>query len=743
MHPARVVEALAGRGQQVRTSTGDDVDRIIAAVVPPVVYEVLDSLDLTALVRERVDIDELVAAVDVEAIVRRVDIAAIVDRLDIDAIVRSVDIDAIVSKLDIDAIASQLDVDAMVSRVDVDAIVSQVDIDAVARRIDVDAIVERIDIDAIVSRVDIDAIVQRLDLVGLAEEIVNGIDLPEIIRESTGSMASEVVRDVRMQSIDADVAIARFVDRIIRRRRARRTDAPGEPESGSQNLSEPTEAAPIQPLPPQGAEPPKQERGDEHAHRSCTPGQALPGPSRRAGDTRRRRSHRPRHPHHCAGCRGLRISLSSRTPQLHRSDAIAWIGVCRRHAAAHSLSRGVMGNGRTYGDHVMGLRVVNHKGGRLHPLRALARAVFYAIFPIGLLWVLVSGQNRSLQDLVLRTSVIYDWDVRPLPPPPSQAWESRRRRDCSRSQRGRILFCEQPGDREIERSVVRRQSVEHLRSCRCGHTDGAERSIHSLEVPAMGLIDAAVTALFVAEPLLRVGAHGNAHVRSDQRGRMSRLFSSLQDPSTGHRSLAGSIQLSSTPSAIAPPRRHICDRIPATTMRVPTGRSSRRSATACRTTSTGARARPHPDPELRRIQPETGDVGCDCSRLMSVEGKNADAQLEPRRGDGELRQHLQASSRRLVVRPQRVVAESLSEAGQVASNSHVKARADTQPSADRRSCIHARHGTRSLPLTALRRCIRGAGRPSCSLSVRLAGNVTSTLEAGSMFWFARNRLSGS
>jgi hypothetical protein len=260
LHPARLVEALADRGHQVRTSTGDDVDRIVAAVVPPVVYEVLDSLDLTALVRERVDIDELVAAVDVEAIVHRVDIAAIVDRLDIDAIVRRVDIDAIVRKLDIDAIASQLDVEAVVSRIDVDAIVSQVDMDAVARRIDVDAIVERIDIDAIVSRVDVDAIVQRLDLVGLAEEIVNGIDLPEIIRESTGSMASEVVRDARMQSIDADVAIARFVDRIIRRRRARRTDAPGEPESRSQaNLSEPTVAAPMQPLPPQGAEPPKQE----------------------------------------------------------------------------------------------------------------------------------------------------------------------------------------------------------------------------------------------------------------------------------------------------------------------------------------------------------------------------------------------------------------------------------------------------------------------------------------------------
>jgi uncharacterized RDD family membrane protein YckC len=77
-----------------------------------------------------------------------------------------------------------------------------------------------------------------------------------------------------------------------------------------------------------------------------------------------------------------------------------------------------MGSGRTYGNHVMGLRVVNNKGRRLHPLGALVRAVCCVILPIGLLWVLVSGQNRSLQDLVLRTSVIYDWDVRPQRPLP-------------------------------------------------------------------------------------------------------------------------------------------------------------------------------------------------------------------------------------------------------------------------------------------------------------------------------------
>jgi hypothetical protein len=260
LHPARVVEAFADRGHLARTSANDDLSRIIAAVVPPVVDEVLDSLDLTALVQQRVDIDVLVSTVDVAAVVDHMDIDAIVRQVDLDGMLRQVDIDAIVSKVDIDAIVRQVDIDAIARQVDIDAIVSRVDIDAIAKRIDVDAIVERIDIDAIVSRVDIDAVVRRLDLVALAEEIVNGIDLPEIIRESTGSMASDVVRDARMQSIDADVTIARIVDRIIRRRRTRQTDAPGEPESGLRHeSSETTEPAQAPPAPPAQPEPPREQ----------------------------------------------------------------------------------------------------------------------------------------------------------------------------------------------------------------------------------------------------------------------------------------------------------------------------------------------------------------------------------------------------------------------------------------------------------------------------------------------------
>lgn len=65
--------------------------------------------------------------------------------------------------------------------------------------------------------------------------------------------------------------------------------------------------------------------------------------------------------------------------------------------------------GRTIGDEVTGLRVVNFRGERMRWAGAVLRAVFCTVFPVGLLWVLVSPQNRSVQDAVLRTSVIYDW----------------------------------------------------------------------------------------------------------------------------------------------------------------------------------------------------------------------------------------------------------------------------------------------------------------------------------------------
>jgi uncharacterized RDD family membrane protein YckC len=65
--------------------------------------------------------------------------------------------------------------------------------------------------------------------------------------------------------------------------------------------------------------------------------------------------------------------------------------------------------GRSYGCRVMGLRVVSRRGRRLRPPIALLRAAFCALFPIGLLLCAGGKRHSSLQDLALRTSVIYDW----------------------------------------------------------------------------------------------------------------------------------------------------------------------------------------------------------------------------------------------------------------------------------------------------------------------------------------------
>lgn len=69
-------------------------------------------------------------------------------------------------------------------------------------------------------------------------------------------------------------------------------------------------------------------------------------------------------------------------------------------------------NGRSYGQHVMGLRVTTSHGELLSLPRALLRAGLCVCFPIGLLWVVVSRQHAAVHDLLLGTVVRYDWTTR-------------------------------------------------------------------------------------------------------------------------------------------------------------------------------------------------------------------------------------------------------------------------------------------------------------------------------------------
>jgi hypothetical protein len=98
-----------------------------------------------------------------------------------------------------------IDMDALLERIDVDAIVARVDVDGLIDRVDVEKIIERVDVKRIVERVDIDAVMEQTEL-------------GSIIARSTTSVASEVLDLVRAQGVGLDDFVARWVNRILRRK---------------------------------------------------------------------------------------------------------------------------------------------------------------------------------------------------------------------------------------------------------------------------------------------------------------------------------------------------------------------------------------------------------------------------------------------------------------------------------------------------------------------------------------------
>ena len=86
------------------------------------------------------------------------------------------------------------------------AILDKLDLTQIAiDHLDIDRILDSVDLDAVIERVDLNAVIHRVDLAGIATEVIGEIDLPELIRESTGAVTSETVRAVRMRSAEADL----------------------------------------------------------------------------------------------------------------------------------------------------------------------------------------------------------------------------------------------------------------------------------------------------------------------------------------------------------------------------------------------------------------------------------------------------------------------------------------------------------------------------------------------------------
>ncbi|WP_404392183.1 hypothetical protein [Humibacillus xanthopallidus] len=224
------VDAVVARADLQKAIDRVDLDGVVAGVD---LQRIIDRIDVDAIIA-RANIQAVIDRVDVDAVVARADLQKAIDRVDLDGVVAGVDLQRVIDRIDVDAIVAGVDLQAVIDRVDVDAVVAKADLQAVIDRVDVDAVVaradlqkaiDRVDIDAVVARADFDAVIAKLDLIELAEFVVEGIDLPGIIRSSTGSMASEGLREVRRQGIGADERVAHVVDRLLHRQER----APGQP----------------------------------------------------------------------------------------------------------------------------------------------------------------------------------------------------------------------------------------------------------------------------------------------------------------------------------------------------------------------------------------------------------------------------------------------------------------------------------------------------------------------------------
>lgn len=166
--PAALAARLGDRGRHVRFAAGADATELtgqtLDVLVPTVLEPVLDRVDLTGLVLDRVDLERLVGAV--------------LDTLDLTELV--------------------------LDRVDLHRVV--------------EAALDSLDLTQLVR--------DRVDVAALAEEVVEEIDLPDIIRESSTGVAGDVVDGARLSAVAGDELVNRWIDRFLLRRNARSTRAP-------------------------------------------------------------------------------------------------------------------------------------------------------------------------------------------------------------------------------------------------------------------------------------------------------------------------------------------------------------------------------------------------------------------------------------------------------------------------------------------------------------------------------------
>ena len=372
-----------GRGLVGRVA-GAVTGRVVDAVDPDIV---LAHVDMDALV-ERVDLDAALARVDIQALLDRVDLNALVERVDLDAALGRVDVDALVARVDVNEVLARVDPNLLLARVDpqvlldrvdVDALIARVDPQHVIDRVDVDALLARIDPQAIVDRVDMDAVVARVDV----QAIVQRSGIPDVVADSTRSMAASMIDLGRLQLVGLDVIVERLIFRMLRRGVDQLIRGPAALTGGGA---------------PRGTE---------------TVSGNYAGAFSRAA----------------SGVIDIGVIIGLYTLGAAGLDVLTrvlfgvnlarggpWGVVALALWAFLYVFVGLLITGRTIGKAVTGLRVIRADGtaptARVVFVRTLVLPLSLVLFGIGLLLIPVRRDHRALHDLIAGTAVVYDWGDR-------------------------------------------------------------------------------------------------------------------------------------------------------------------------------------------------------------------------------------------------------------------------------------------------------------------------------------------
>jgi hypothetical protein len=136
------------------------------------------------------------------------------------AMLTEIDLKTIIAAMPMDDIIAELDINGIVSHVDINGIVSQVDINGIVSQVDIDDIVGRVDLDALMTRIDIDALMTRVDVGALLDTV----DMGSIMRQSTGSVTTELIDGARISAVRLDLLVNKVVDKILLRRKPRKVE---------------------------------------------------------------------------------------------------------------------------------------------------------------------------------------------------------------------------------------------------------------------------------------------------------------------------------------------------------------------------------------------------------------------------------------------------------------------------------------------------------------------------------------